>query len=519
MKRNEVGIVVLILLSLFSSIGLYGQFGTSPLAEKYHPEYHFYPSIDPTGLFYFGGQYFLNWGSATSTDLVHWKMTEYGLARSRRTGGQGATPQPQVISGMSGSAVVDWNNTSGLGENGNPPLVALQMASGNTYIAYSNDTAKTWVRYEKPAVIPNSSGIFRDPKVFWYEPDQKWIMVVAWNEIQEVRFFSSKNLLDWEYMSKFGPWGAVDGQWECVDFFPLPVDGNPSDIKWVLETSLQPRNGEYFIGDFDGNRFTLDEDFINDLSYEPYHPLGTMLFDFERGIDEWKIEGDAFINCPTDELGANGREGYRCIKSDPVGVGKITSPEFVISKDYINFLVGGGYFPGDECVNLLVDGKIVRTQTGNSGNAHVNWVGWDVRDLWGKKAVIEIVDNMSAASWLQKAYIYCDAIMLADELPKTPYEEYNPGWSKAFWVDWGSDYYAVRSWTNYAPNETRTIWAGWMGSWRYFNEPINGNYSVARSLELKTFPEGIRLIQNPIKELESLRVSHKTDIYSRQMDT
>jgi fructan beta-fructosidase len=516
-KKNKVWIRILFLLLLSGNISLYGQGTSTHPTEKYNPEYHFYPSFDPTGLFYYGGQYYLNWGAATSKDLVHWKMTNYGLERSKmfrmlRAGGQNAPSQskPQVISGMSGSVVVDWNNSSGLGKNGNPPLIALQMAWQNKSIAYSNDTTKTWVRYEKPAVLQNSSGTFRDPKVFWYEPDNKWIMVMPWCEIQEIRFYSSKNLVDWEYMSKFGPWGAVGGQWECVDFFPLAVDGNTSKTKWVLEISLQPRTGEYFIGEFDGQRYTLDKDFVNVLSYNKYHPSGEMLFDFERSLDEWKVEGDAFIDCPTVAEETNGKEGNRCIKSSGTGKGKITSPEFRISGNFINFMTGGGYYPGEECINLLIDGKVVRTQTGNGGNAHLNWTGWDVTEFRGKNARIEIVDNLAGGGMNMKGYIYCDAIMLCDELPKTPYKEYNPGWEKAFWVDWGPDFYAVRSWNNYAPEDKRSIWVGWMGIWTYaFSEPIPGILSVPRYLELKTFPEGIRLIQNPIKELESLRASHK----------
>jgi fructan beta-fructosidase len=517
MKRNEAVIRILILLMFLGNVRVCGQGVSAPVQEKYNPEYHFYPSFDPTGLFYYGGQYFLNWGAAASKDFVNWEVTNYGLERSKmfgriRSGGQNAPSQskPQVISGMSGTVVVDWNNSSGLGKNGAPPLIALQMDWQRKGIAYSVDTAKTWIRYEKPAVIPNSSGTFRDPKVFWYEPDKKWIMVLGWSEIQEVRFFSSKNLVDWEYMSKFGPWGAVNGQWECVDFFPLAVDGDKSDIKWVLEVSLQPRNGEYFIGEFDGRKFILDKDFIKELSYDKYMPVGEMLFDFERGIDEWIMEGDAFIACPTVEEESNGKEGYRSIKSSGPGKGKIVSPDFMISKNFINFLVGGGYYPAQECVNLLIDGKVVRSQTGNSGNAHLNWTGWDVTEFRGKNARIEVVDDIAGGGISAKGYIYCDAIMQGDELPKTPYKEYNPGWEKAFWVDWGPDFYAVRLWNNYAPEEKRNVWVGWMGIWTYaFSEPVPGLLSVPRNLELKTFEEGIRLIQNPVKELESLRTSHK----------
>ena len=504
-------------LSLLLNTGLYGQTGTVNTEEDFNPEYHFYPSIDPTGQFYFAGKYFLNWGSAISEDLVHWKITEFGLDRNNMTNGLFGRNRSEnafgadspfrtaVISMMSGTAVVDRNNSTGLGINGAPPLIAVQ---GN--ISYSIDTARSWIRYEKPLAVENSSGTNRDPKVFWYEPDQKWIMVLPWCEIQEIRFFSSKNLTDWEYMSKFGPWGAVGGQWECVDFIELPVDNDPSKTKWVLLISVQPRNGQYFVGDFDGRRFTMDKAYINELSYDRYLPAGEMLFDFERGIDNWTVTGNAFLNSPTVEEGVNGRQGGRSIKSDPEGTGKIISPEFIISKKYINFLIGGGYYPGNECVNLVIDGETGRSQTGRSENAHVEWTGWDVTEFIGRKARIEIVDNMEASGWMEKAYIYCDAIMLSDALPKPGYKEYNPGWEKAFWVDWGADYYALRAWNNYAPGEKRTIWVGWMGSWKYIDEPVLGNISIARNVELKTFPEGIRLVQNPIRELESLRQSFHT---------
>ncbi|MBN1949927.1 MAG: GH32 C-terminal domain-containing protein [Bacteroidales bacterium] len=507
----------LVLVMFMSSLDGYGQVASPRSSEEYYPEYHYYPSFDPTGLFYYGGQYFLNWGAATSKDFVRWRMTPYGLERSKMFGrlrSAGSAPpsqsRPQVLSGMSGTVVVDWNNSSGLGKNGNPPLIALQMDWQRQSLVYSNDTARTWIRHETPVVIPNSTGIYRDPKVFWYEPDKKWIMVMGWSEIQEVKFFSSKNLLDWEYMSKFGPWGAVAGQWECVDFFPLAVDGDVSRIKWVLAISLQPRNGEYFIGEFDGTRFSLDKDFIRKLSYDKHMPSGQMLFDFERSLDEWKVEGDAFIDCPTVEEESNGKEGYRSIKSSGTGKGKITSPEFRITRNYINFLIGGGYYPGEECVNLVIDGKVVRTQTGNNSNAHLSWTGWEVTEFRGKDARIEIVDNIDGRGMLARGYIFCDAFMLSDDLPRTPYIDYNPGWEKAFWADWGPDFYAVRSWNNYAPDEKRTIWVGWMGIWTYaFTEPGPGHFSVPRNLELRTFDDGIRLVQNPVKELEALRTVHK----------
>jgi fructan beta-fructosidase len=519
MKRRKEWISIFILIML-TQTSFYGQSTLNQSTEKYNPEYHFYPSIDPTGLFYYGGLYFLNWGAATSKDLVHWKMTEYGIERNKTItsifgSGSGSNQNPfgansasqsQVISIESGSVVLDMNNTTGLSQNGLPPIIAFQSRG----IAYSNDSAKNWIKLENPPKIENSTGT-GDPKVFWYEPDKKWVMLMGWTSGQKIKFFSSKNLKDWEYMSEFGPWGAVANPWNCVDFFPLAVDGNPSNIKWVLVVSVQTCNGQYFIGDFNGSRFTLDQQFINELSYNAYQPSGTMLFDFERGIDDWKMEGNAFIESPSSAEGVLGKEGKRIISSAhnrSSSKGKITSPEFSITKNFINFLVAGGNYPNDECINLLVDGKVVRTQSGND-NTKMNWSGWDVTEFRGRNARIEMVDNITEGSGMSdRGFIYCDAIMLCDELPK--YEEINPGWEKAFWVDWGSDFYAARSWTNYAPEEKRSIWVGWMGNHKYRKEPILGLFSVPRSIELKTFPEGIRLVQNPIKELESLRVSHKT---------
>lgn len=512
MKRRKVWVSILLLL-LLTHESAYSQNVLAQSTEKYNPEYHFYPSIDPTGLFYYGGLYFLNWGAAFSKDLVHWELTEYGKERnevitSRFGSGNKPNPsgakspsQPQVISIESGSVVVDWNNTSGLSQNGLPPLIAFQSRG----IAYSSDTAKSWIKYEYPPKIENSTGT-GDPKVLWYEPDKKWVLLMGSARDHKVKFFSSKNLKDWEYMSEFGPLGAITRAWNCVDFFPLAVDNNPSKIKWVLVISVQTFNGQYFIGEFDGRTFTPDQKFINELSSDTYQPVGTMLFDFERSIDDWKIEGNAFIESPSATGGILNKEGKRIIKSDHNGAsskGKITSPEFTISKDFINFLVGGGNYPNGVCVNLVIDGKIVRTQSGNDNSSNVNWRGWNVSEFSGKNAQIEIVDSITQGN---RGFIYCDAIMLCDELPTY----YNLGWEKAFWVDWGSDFYAVRSWTNYAPEEKRSIWVAWMGNHGYRKEPIFGLFSVPRSIELKTFPEGIRLIQNPIKELESLRTSHKT---------
>lgn len=484
--------------------------------KKYNPSYHFYPSGDPTGLFFYDLLYYNNWGTATSSDLVHWKYTQAALNRykdykllqdsSLPAALKDSIRKRQIRLGGSGTIVVDWNNTSGFGKNGRPPLISLWHNGVPPWdnqvvgIAYSNDTAKTWIRYEKFPVLDINSREFRDPKVFWYEPEKKWIMVIGWAEVPKIKFFSSSNLKDWTFMSDFGPWGAVNGVWECADFFPLPVDGNEANQKWVLAISVQPQNVQYFIGDFDGKRFLLDSTFKRELSYDPYLPKGSLLFDFEHGIDDWNLKGDAFLECPATQAlfqqGAiMGKQGHFFITSfhdRGTGTGSITSPAFIITKNYISFLVGGNYAPGEEAVNLIVDGKIVRTQTGNNSGG-LQWTSWDVSGFRDKQAKIEISDKLATAA------ITVDHILLTDEPADTERQ-------KAFWVDHGSDFFAVRSWNNYPQPEKRIIWTAWMGSWRYGGtEPVPDIQTIPREVQLKTFPEGIRLLQNPIKELQTLR--------------
>ncbi|MBT8183557.1 MAG: glycoside hydrolase family 32 protein, partial [Eudoraea sp.] len=131
-------------------------------------------------------------------------------------------------------------------------------------IAYSLDNGEHWEKYHENPVIQNP-GIkdFRDPKVFWHEAKEQWIMVLVAGD--HARFYNSEDLKSWELMSEFGrEYGAHGGVWECPDLFPLKVDGDGPE-KWVLIISINPGapNGgsgtQYFIGDFDGRTFTTSQ--------------------------------------------------------------------------------------------------------------------------------------------------------------------------------------------------------------------------------------------------------------------
>ena len=124
-------------------------------------------------------------------------------------------------------------------------------------------------------------------------------MVVVKAIERKVAIYRSANLKQWTHLSDFGPAGAVGGVWECPDLFPLAVDGNPRNVKWVMVVNLNPGSiaggsgGQYFVGDFDGTTFTSDDP----ATYTP--PAGTVLQDFEAPtFGSWTTTGTAFGTGP-----------------------------------------------------------------------------------------------------------------------------------------------------------------------------------------------------------------------------
>lgn len=484
-----------------------GNLSSTSDREPYRPQYHLSPPTgwmgDPSGLVYHDGLYhFYYWRHAVSPDLVHWE--HYPEAFSRI----------DSIGQMSGSVVVDRENTSGFGTAENPSFVAiysmLRFSDGRQMqgIAYSTDGGRSYTHYEHNPVLDIGSTEFRDPQVFWYAPSERWVMTIALADERKVQFYSSPNLKDWTFLSDFGPAGAEGGVWECPDIFPLPVDGDTTNIKWLLQVDVQPVGGQYFIGSFDGERFVMDQSFENRLPTVAYMPSGQLLFDFEQGLTGWEMEGEAFAESPAKGALAMqsviiGYKGEYLVNSFHQGdqtTGRLLSPEFRLEKDYINFLIGGGNHPGETAVNLVVDDKVVRTKTGMNTET-MRWTNWEVKDLKGKNARIEIVDQHTGGF----GHINVDHIMASDE--PASYEQ-----EKAFWIDYGPDFYAVRSWQDAPQNDTSRVWIAWMSNWLYAgdvpSEGFQGMQSLPRALALKTFPDGIRLVQTPVEKLKELRKNH-----------
>ncbi|MEU6912351.1 GH32 C-terminal domain-containing protein [Streptomyces olindensis] len=653
--------------------------------ETYRPQFHFTPQKnwmnDPNGLVYYKGEYHLfyqynpngnswgdmSWGHAVSKDLVHWDELPLALSHD----------DEEMV--FSGSAVVDWDNTTGFGTKKNPPMVAIYTSaykdSGKQAqsLAYSTDRGRTWTKYQGNPVIDLGSKDFRDPKVQWYAPARSWLMTVSLSAERKVQFYSSKNLKDWDLLSEFGPAGATGGVWECPDLFPLAVDGDKNNVKWVLVVNINPGGiaggsaAQYFVGDFDGKKFTADDKgtytpptgtvmqdfegtdfgewtttgtafgqepaagavdgqgavagfegkglansfhggdgttgtltspaFTVDSPYlnfkigggrHPHEagtvlngtpPDGTVLADFEGGTyGDWTATGDAFGTAPATgtlpgQQGVSGFLGNGLVNTFLNGdstTGTLTSPEFTLDKKHINFLIGGGNHPAGSpaptVVELVVDGRVVRSATGKDTEA-LNWASWDVSDLAGKKARIKIVDD-NTGGW---GHLNVDHIVMSDTQAQRVSQETSVnlivdgqvvrsatgadsetldwasfdmrpyigkkarvqvvdmntgGWGhvladrftaaekpaksvlqRADWADYGKDYYAAVSWEN-APGGRRYM-IGWMNNWDYGGaiptSPWRGAQSVPREMALRTVDGQVRLTSKPVGSLESLR--------------
>lgn len=248
--------------------------------ERNRPQFHFSTRRgwinDPNGLIWHNGLYHLyyqhnpferewenmTWGHASSPDLLHW--TEHAPVL-----------HPDSLGTMfSGSAVLDKANTSGFGSKKNPPIVYAYTVDRSDReaqcIAYSLDGGMTLHKYSGNPVIDShekwQSHDTRDPRIFWWTPSNSplkgeennvsspegeagrgsghWVLVLY--ECDGHSIYTSDNLRDWTYQSH------VCGFFECPDLFPLAVDDDPQDVRWVMLGA----SNTYMIGRFDGKTFT-----------------------------------------------------------------------------------------------------------------------------------------------------------------------------------------------------------------------------------------------------------------------
>ncbi len=235
-------------------------------AETYRPQFHFSAQKgwlnDPNGMVFYKGEYHLffqhnpfglqsgnlSWGHAVSKDMNHWQQISNAIVPD------------QYGPIWSGSAVVDWNNTSGFQTGSEKPIVATYTAAGNTSpeskgvafsqrIVYSLDRGRTWTKYPDNPVLPHIIGEDRDPKVVWHAPSHQWIMALFLDR-EDYALFASPDLKHYTRLQTF----TTPGCGECPDFFEMPIEGKPNEKRWVFTAA----NGKYLVGAFDGKKFTYE---------------------------------------------------------------------------------------------------------------------------------------------------------------------------------------------------------------------------------------------------------------------
>ncbi len=482
----------------------------SEIGQADRPAVHYTPNQnwinDPNGLILLNGTYHLfyqynplgdtwgnmSWGHATSRDLISWQ--EQPIAMERENG--------EAI--FSGTVVSDAQNTSGFGQGGQAPLVAVYTGYRESdrrqaqNLAYSLDSGQTWTKYASNPVLDIGSKEFRDPQVFWHALTGRWVMALVLAVEHKVQFYTSSDLKNWTLKSEFGPQGNTEGAWEMPLLMPLGLNGA---TRWVLKVdggSGAPAGGsgaQYFIGDFDGTRFTP-------ISTAPN---AQTLFDFE-GQDPagWTLTGTAFGSSPVSPVRGTlpgqhtvtGYQGAGLINSflgGDAATGTLTSPTFVIDRSYLNFLIGGGNDLERTAAQLIIDGRVVRRATG-ARDERLEWKSWDVRAFAGKNAQLRVSDS-SSGGW---GHISLDAVQLADRAMIPVVRG----------VDGGPDFYAALNFVG-LDSARPPVWVAWMNNWTYAQttptSPWRGSMSLPRELELRTLGGQARLVQTPALEVKSAR--------------
>ena len=210
----------------------------------YRGEYHLFYQHNPTGLPWGN----MTWGHAVSSDLVRWTELPKVLFPDAATG-----------TCFSGAAFIDHRNQLGRKSGEEEVIVAFYLRTEiGLCLAYSNDRGRTFTDYEHNPVLNHEGARIDTPRPFWHQPTGRWVAPTYdffTNQRGELRrcvgFYSSGNLTDWRFESRVEQDGWGDELCGCVDFFQLPLDGDPEQLRWVMILI----DGSYIVGDFDGGTF------------------------------------------------------------------------------------------------------------------------------------------------------------------------------------------------------------------------------------------------------------------------
>lgn len=470
--------------------------------EPFRPQFHFSPQKgwigDPNGTLKYRDEYHLLWwGHATSKDLVYWTEQPYPMK-----GGDGS------FTYYTGSVVVDTANVTNFGVLDSTAMIAVYTMHHNNNsetpgieeqaISISTDY-RNFNYWEENPVIKSNREHFRDPYVFWDNENNRWVMVITAPAEHKIEIYTSENITDWEYQSSFGPLGGQKEMWEVPELIKLPLDDNGA-YKWVMICGMGPNKAQFWVGDFDGEKFIPDKK-TNQFLKDGIGLKGEVFENFENILSEsWKVEGGFITQGDSsnylksylgNSLAYSGTKNYN-------NTGKLISPTFLIEKRHVNFLIANGNNSNLTSLKIFIEGELVKEIHGQVSN-NLMWRGLDVSKWIDKEGHIEIIDNDTS----KNAWIAVDHIMFSDKLRDINREH-------AYWIDWGEDFYAISTYRDFDDKNTdQDIWIGWMGNWTYVREaptPWGSTAeSIPRKIKLVETDQGYNIIQKPIDSFKKLR--------------